>query len=44
MRARVLPAADGDVDGSAEHYAQKGGLELGLRLYQAVEATCEWLV
>jgi len=42
-RVRLLPQADRDVDDAADEYVDSSGLELGLRLLAATEATWEQL-
>jgi len=38
-RNRVLPRADADIRDAADEYTRVDGIELGLRLYEAVERT-----
>ena len=42
-RLRLRPLAELDIDGAALHYADAGGVELGLRFLDAVEATFDRL-
>ena len=40
---RVLPKADADVDEAADHYADHGGLDLGLRFLNAVQEAYDFI-
>jgi hypothetical protein len=40
MSLRVLPSADGDIDKAADYYADRGGLDVGLRFLGSRSSAC----